>query len=160
MGDAGEDRTRRERNSIAEEILPESAVNLSVAMLVWLFGVLIFLPLASEVDPSGLLLLCDLIILLTFSTFLFRGSRGLKEMLDIASRVLAYKWIKMRGVKESRTKCVERKVKATLYSATIVIVYLLYSPLLVGIHPSVNGIAIILAMLGVLSILLRELTGE
>ncbi|HDJ04601.1 MAG TPA: hypothetical protein ENF85_01245 [Candidatus Bathyarchaeota archaeon] len=101
---------------------------------------------------------CSLIILLGFSFFLFKASRGLRDVLDAASEVLAYKWVRRR--RRSRLEEVERKVRAALYSATIVIFYLLYSPLLAGIHPSINGVTAILIILGVLSILFRGLAGE
>ena len=157
MRNATEGKANLKRDLVVGKILPEIAVNLSAALLIWLFGVLVFIPIALGIDPAGLLLPCSLIILLGFSFFLFRGSRGLRDVLDAASEVLAYKWARRR---RSRLEDVERKVRAALYSATILIFYLLYSPLLAGIHPSINGVAVILVILGVLSILFRGLAGE
>ena len=157
MRNAIEGKANLKRDLVVGEILPEIAVNLSAALLIWLFGVLVFIPIALGIDPAGLLLPCSLIILLGFSFFLFRGLRGLRDVLDAASEVLAYKWARRR---RSRLEEVERKVRAALYSATILIFYLLYSPLLAGIHPSINGVAVILVILGVLSILFRGLAGE
>jgi len=157
MRNATEGKANLKRDLVVGKILPEIAVNLSAALLIWLFGVLVFIPIALGIDPAGLLLPCSLIILLGFSFFLFRGSRGLRDVLDAASEVLAYKWARRR---RSRLEEVERKVRAALYSATILIFYLLYSPLLAGIHPSINGVAVILVILGVLSILFRGLAGE
>jgi len=157
MRNATEGKANLKRDLVVGKILPEIAVNLSAALLIWLFGVLVFIPIALGIDPAGLLLPCSLIILLGFSFFLFRGSRGLRDVLDAASEVLAYKWARRR---RSRLEDVERKVRAALYSATILIFYLLYSPLLAGIHPSINGVAVILVILGVFSILFRVLAGE
>lgn len=158
MRNATEGKANLKRDLVVSKILPEIAVNLSAALLIWLFGVLVFIPIALGIDPARLLLPCSLIILLGFSFFLFRGLRGLRDVLDAASEVLAYKWARRR--RRSRLEEVERKVRAALYSATILIFYLLYSPLLAGIHPSINGVAVILVILGVLSILFRGLAGE
>ncbi|OYT44970.1 hypothetical protein CW711_05265 [Candidatus Bathyarchaeota archaeon] len=158
MRNATEGKANLKRDLVVGKTLPEIAVNLSAALLIWLFGVLVFIPIALGIDPAGLLLPCSLIILLGFSFFLFKASRGLRDVLDAASEVLAYKWVRRR--RRSRLEEVERKVRAALYSATIVIFYLLYSPLLAGIHPSINGVTAILIILGVLSILFRGLAGE
>lgn len=155
MGNAEAAKARTKEAATSKEHIPEMAVNLSVAGLIWLFGVLVFLPMAVRIDPAGLPVLISLIILSFFSFFLIKGLQGLGKVLDMASGVLAYEWTRRRkGKKEKNLKeRTERRIKVALQVATIVIVYLLYSPLLATIHPSINGIAIILSILGILGII-------
>lgn len=153
-----ERRARSKQAKMAREHLPEAAVNLSAAALIWLFGVLVFLPTAERIDTAGLPAIVSLIILFSFSFFLIRGSKGLGVFLDAASDLLAYEWTRRRKKKRAKTleEKTKRGVKATLYGVAIIIVYLLYSPLLVTLHPAINGIAIIVTIFGILWILLQK----
>ncbi len=151
-------RSHSKQSASVKEYLPEIAVNLSTAALTWLFGVLVFLPIAARIDPVGLPMLISLIILSAFSLFLIKGSKGLGNVLNAASDVLAYEWTRRRkGSKEKNLmEKTKMRIKVALRSATIVIIYLLYSPLLVTIHPAINGIAVIITIMGILWTLLKK----
>ena len=124
------------------EALPEVAVDLSTAALIWLFGVLVFLPMAKRIDPIGLPIICSLLILSTFSLFLIRGLRRLANALDRIAEILSQRWSR-RG-KIGR----ERWIKVGLRTATAMTTCLLYLPLLSAIHPSLVGVAVIMTFLG------------
>lgn len=159
--ESDEEGGKRTKTVGAAEVLPEIAVNLSAAVLVWLFGVLVFLPMAIKIDPKGLSLICSLVILLAFSFFLIRGIRGLGKVLDAASYVLTHEFLRWRRMEEGLTERMERmntRFRVTLHVATIIIVYLFYLPLLLTIHPAINGIALILTILGILWTLLKKKT--
>ena len=62
----------------------------------------------------------------------------------------------LRTIEEEKLIWKTRKwVSIALKTATLIIIYLLYSPLLIAIHPSINGIGIIMAMLGIFFIVLK-----
>jgi hypothetical protein len=133
-----------------DEDLPRNIVYLCASVLIWIFGVLVFLPLAEEIDPEGLSILVALLIFSAFSLFLIKGFGGLGQALDVASSILAEKYRRrsgggVEGVEETR-----KRMRIALEVGTLAIVYLLYSPLLSRFHPSINGVALIVTVLGVL----------
>jgi hypothetical protein len=132
-----------------DEDLPRNIVYLCASVLIWIFGVLVFLPLAEEIDPEGLSILVALLIFSAFSLFLIKGFGGLGQALDVASSILAEKYRRRsgggEGVEEAR-----KRMRIALEVGTLAIVYLLYSPLLSRFHPSINGVALIITVLAVL----------
>lgn len=136
-----------------DEDLPQTVVYLSTSALVWLFGVLVFLPLAEEIGEGGLSLLVALFIFAACSIFLIKGARGLGQALNIATRIATEKYTQARVVKSPKNT--RKRIKIALEIGTVVIIYLIYSPLLSRFHPAINGVALIITALGVLWMLLK-----
>ena len=136
-----------------DEDLPQTVVYLSASALVWLFGVLVFLPLAEEIGQRELSLLVALFIFTACSFFLIKGARGLGQSLNIATRIATEKYAQARAVKSPKKTW--KRMKITLEAGTIAIIYLIYSPLLSRFHPAINGVALIITALGVLWTLLK-----
>ena len=132
----------------------DSVVSLSTVVLVWLFGVLVFLPLAEDIDPDGLPILVSLMVFVAFTVFLVRGLKGFSNLIDTASDIIVEELVHRK--KMDRTQRTRKRIKTALESSSIVVIYLLYSPVLTGIHPSVNGIGIVITLLGIGWILLRN----
>ena len=145
---------KREKNAPKLDDLSENVENLTAVALIWLFGVLVFLPIAEGIDPTRLPIPTSLMIFLALTFFLLRGLKRLGDFLDVASELLAKEWLRRRkeGWDLKKTKS---RLRVLLEAATILAVYLLYSPLLTRIHPSINGIAIIITLLGILLTLFR-----
>ncbi len=139
---------------VDDEDLPQTVVYLSTSALIWLFGVLVFLPLAEEISQGELSLLIALFIFTACSIFLIKGARGLGQALNIATRVITEKYKQARGVKSPKNT--RKRMKTALEVGTIAIVYLIYSPLLSRFHPAISGVGLIIAALGVLWTLLRR----
>ena len=132
--------------SIAREHLPSTLINLSTAVLIWLFGVLVFLPAAYRIAPRELPLACGLILLVGFSIFVFKAFGGLRLLLESTPDVLAYEYIRRRKAKIP----VERLttvVRCIIYVVAALILYALYSPFLVAIHPSLSGLVLVTIVL-------------
>lgn len=127
-------------------------VNLTIAALIWLFGVLVFLPLAKDINPKNLPILITLTVFLAFSIFLIRGLKGLSSILDVASKSIASELNKKGKLADIK----EERIRMILETASLVLIYMLYSPLLSSIHPSINGIAIILTLLAVLWTVIKK----
>jgi hypothetical protein len=137
-----EKETREKLIAVARDRLPSTLSNIFTALLIWLFGVLVFLPAAYSISPRGLPLLCSLIILVGFSIFVFRSFDCLRPLLNSTSDFLAYVYIRRRESKVhvERLKTASRSVS---YVITALILYLMYSPFLVAIHPALNGLVLI-----------------
>lgn len=142
----GEREVRDKLISIAREQLPNSLINVSTAMLIWLFGVLVFLPAAHLITPRELPLACSLILLITFSIFVFRAFGGLRLLLKATSDVLAYEYARRMKTKIpiERLRIV---VGCLMFVAAILVLFALYSPFLVAIHPSLSGLVLITIVL-------------
>ncbi len=136
-----------------DEQLPDTMVYLSASALIWLFGVLVFLPLAEEIDREGLSLLVALFIFSACSLFLIKGARGLGQALEVATRIITEKYTQARGVRS--LKKTRKRMKVALEAGAIAIFYLIYSPLLSRFHPAINGVALIITGLGIFWTLLK-----
>ena len=141
--------------SIAREHLPSTLVKLFTAVLIWLFGALVFLPAAYRIVPVGLPLACGLILLIGFSIFVFKAFGGLRLLLESTSDVLAYEYMRRRKVKIpiERLKTV---VRCIIYVVAALILYALYSPFLAAIHPSLSGLMLVLIVLWIFWMLFKS----
>ncbi|MFQ6081560.1 MAG: hypothetical protein ACE5OW_07830 [Candidatus Bathyarchaeia archaeon] len=146
--------------SAVREHLPSTMINLSTAALLWLFGALVFLPAASRITPEVLPLACALILLVAFSIFIFKASGGLRRLLGAASDVLAYEYVRWRKGTEIPVERLRVAVRCIVYVVAVLIVYLLYLPFLVAIHPSLAGLALIPIVLWVFLMLFRAVTAQ
>jgi len=146
--------TRDKLISIAREHLPSTLINLSAAVLIWLFGALVFLPAAYMIAPRGLPLACALILLIGFSIFVFKAFGGLRLLLESTSDILAYEYIRRRKAKIpiERLKTV---VRCVIYVVAVLILYALYSPFLAAIHPSLSGLVLITIVLWIFWMLFK-----
>ena len=142
----GEKEARDKLSIIAREQLPNTLINISTAVLIWLFGALVFLPAAYRIAPGGLPLACGVILLVGFSIFVFKAFTGLRPLLESASDVLAYEYTRWRKAKFplQRLKTV---VQCLIYVVVALILYALYSPFLATIHPSLGGLVLITVIL-------------
>lgn len=132
--------------SIAREHLPSTVINLFTAVLIWLFGVLVFLPAAYTIAPRELPIACGLILLVGFSIFVFKAFSGLRLLLESAPDVLAYEYIRRRKTKIPVER-LRTMVRCIIYVVAALILYALYSPFLATIHPSLSGLALVTIVL-------------
>jgi hypothetical protein len=140
--------------SIAREHLPSTLINLSTALLIWLFGVLVFLPAAYRIAPRELPLACGLILLVGFSIFVFKAFGGLRLLLESTPDVLAYEYIRRRKTKIPIER-LRTLVKCIIYVVAALILYALYSPFLATIHPSLSGLVLVTIVLWILWMLFK-----
>ena len=133
--------------SVSREHLPVTLMDIFIALLIWLFGVLVFLPAAYQITPRGVPLAISIIVLIGFSVFVIRAiNSGLIVILDSTSNVLAYKYNRWKNPKLSIEK-LKDTFKNVVYVVAALILYLLYSPFLLTIHPSLNGLVLITVIL-------------
>ena len=130
---------------------PATLRDLLAALLVWLFGVLIFMPLANSLNwQTGLL--CSLVIFTAFTVFMYRAALGCKRIIDAFSFLPAKKYCSKWGINQEDALTLFRY---TFYIALALIVYALYFPFLTGFHFAVSGIVLIVVLIWIFFLALR-----
>ena len=124
--------------------------NLSSALLIWLFAVLVFIPIAGSINRETEFL-CNLIFFLVFTFLVARSFLGLKKMVDSFSMLLAKKYGLKRGWRVENLAAVFRR---SSYMVLMMVFYLLYHPFLTRFHPSINGMVFILVLLSIFFLLI------
>lgn len=158
MREEGEAEARTKLVATVRKHLPGTSIDFSTAGLIWLFGVLVYLPLAHRIEPIGFPLICGLTLLIGFSFFVFRGFGGLRRLLDATSDVLAYDYRRRRKKAKVSMEGLSAGVRCAIYVIAVLIIYALYSPLLAAIHPSLSGLTLIPIILWIFWMLFRAVT--
>ena len=112
------------------------------AFLIWLFGVLVFIPISNSLG-SEVKLLCTLIIFIAFTAVISQTFVKLKRLIDTFSIVPAQKYFIKRGWNTENGVEVSKQV---FYSIFAIVLFLFYFPLLMNLHPALSGIALILTI--------------
>ncbi|MCW4009850.1 MAG: hypothetical protein NWF05_04435 [Candidatus Bathyarchaeota archaeon] len=120
----------------------KTAQSLLSALLIWIFGVLLFLPMAAALG-SSVGLLCTVLILAGFTICISKAVGGFKKLIDAFAAIPARKYLVKRGWIREDGNVVSKQV---LYSIFVVILYLLYYPLLVNVNPAVSGSLLIIVV--------------
>jgi hypothetical protein len=150
-----EKEAREKLQSVTKEHLPNVVTNLFVAFLIWLFGVLVFLPAANQILPQRIPLAVSLVILIGFTIFVVRAiSNGLPSLMNSASNVMAYDYKNWKKTQFSIEK-LQPTIKSIFVAVVLLTLYLLYSPLLITVHPSLNGLVLIPIVLWILWMTLK-----
>lgn len=123
------------------------------ALLIWLFAVLVFIPLAHLLNRQAEIF-CTLIFFVAFTLLTLRAIPGLKKLIDAFSFFPARKCGLKKGLSHENSVLLFRHL---FYIVLIVIFYLLYFPFLANFHPSISGIVLILALIWIFFLILRLL---
>lgn len=134
----------------------DAVVYLTASLLIWLFGALVFMPMASRIEPTRTPVICSLIILIPFSISLVKGYSGLGGLLDAAAEALTQEWMKSKAERRGSMEETRRRFRLLLELVALLVIFLLYSPLLSAIHPSLTGIAAIITLLAALCRSIRK----
>lgn len=128
--------------------------NFLAALLIWLFGVLVFIPLANSLNwQTGLL--CSLIVFVAFTIFMYRATLGFKKFIDVFSFFPARKYGSRWGIDQEHALTLFRY---TFYIIFALIVYALYFPFLTSLHFAVSGIVLIVILIWIFFSALRILS--
>ena len=132
---------------------PVTFHSLLAALIIWLFGVLVFIPIASSINWQTELL-CSLIIFMAFTIFMCRAVPNLKKLIDAFSVFPARKYGLKRGMRYENSITLFRN---SLYIISSLVIYALYFPLLMNVHPAISGIVSILILIWILFLTLEIL---
>lgn len=128
--------------------------NLLAALLVWLFGNLVFIPLATTLNWQTKAF-CSLTFFIAFTLLVLRALPSLKRLIDTFSIFPARKYGIKKKLSYENSLILFRHV---LYIISIIVIYLLYFPFLTNFHPSISGIVLILMLIWIFFLTLRILT--
>jgi hypothetical protein len=123
------------------------------AALIWLFGVLVFIPTAAEIGANAELVV-TLIILAAFTTLDLKALPGTKNLIDAFAVFPARKYLVKKGIPKENAVAASKQL---LYIAAIIIGYLLYFPFLARLHPALNGIALILVVITIFLLTIKTM---
>jgi hypothetical protein len=124
---------------------------LLTALLIWLFGVLVFIPLAESLNWQTRVLV-SLTFLMAFSLMLFKTIPGVKRLVDAFSLFPAKKYGIAKGFSYENAVTLFRYA---IYIVCSLILYGLYLPFLVSFHPAISGMTLILVLTLMFFLLLR-----
>jgi len=132
----------------------KSVHDLLAAFLIWLFGNLVFIPLASSLNWQTRAF-CSLIFFIAFTILVVKTLPNLKKLIDAFSIFPARKYGVKKGLSYEDSLVLFRYIS---YIISALILYLLYFPFLTNFHPSISGIVLILLLIWIFFLTLRILT--
>lgn len=124
---------------------------LLTALLIWLFGVLVFIPLAESLSWQ-VRMFVSLSFFLAFSFMICKITPGVKRLVDAFSLFPAKKYGVARGLSYENAVTLFRYAT---YIVASLILYALYFPFLINLHPAISGITLILVFVLAFFLLLR-----
>ena len=131
----------------------EFAVNLTYAIIIWLFSVTVFLPLARVYAPrlySALAILLTLV--LAYPTI--KALRHSGPIVEYFSAKIS-SWINdRRSIEKDGQAITLSRTMALLKATLLLLLYLAYRPLLSAVNPALAGLALVFIILGILKIVL------
>ncbi|MDY6865578.1 MAG: hypothetical protein SVY15_06385 [Halobacteriota archaeon] len=152
------DNIREESRKEMADSIPKIAVNLGLAFLIWLFGVLVFLPLSrSLTDPTlmGLIGLDKIVSAIMLVVLIVILLRILKEVKDVTDAFAGYAtlWLSGEEASEERIHKYRTAFRGIGYIIVAIIAYLFFLPFIAGIFRALAGLILIVLVLVVIAIL-------
>ena len=129
----------------------EMLTSMLAALLVWLFGVLVFIPLAESLNWQTRVLV-SVLFFFAFSVLIIKTLPGLKRLIDVSAYLLARKYSVIKGLHRENALAIFKHLLCIIYSLAF---YGLYFPFLTSFHPAVNGIALIAVLILIFLLLLK-----
>jgi hypothetical protein len=120
-----------------------SAFYIVSAFVIYLFGVLVFLPLGKRVGLEGIKTIVSSLFLLVVALFLVKGYPFLKAVLKIVAVKGGDWWLRRKGLDDSKSLEVLKSGHLWISIVGLFLVYFMLSPLLYSIHPALNGLVLI-----------------
>jgi len=124
---------------------------LLAALLTWLFGVLVFIPIANSINRlAGFF--CSLIVFVAFTVLLCASLPSFKKTVDALSTLPGRKYGSRLKIKEEDSITLFKNIAYLVFT---LILYGFYLPLLTNVHPAFSGIVLILVLIWVLFLVIR-----
>ncbi len=124
---------------------PKIILNICVAVLIWLFGNMIFIPISQGifVYEYAVTSIISLITLVTLAGLMVSIVYELRRIANAAAGILAYEVGKRGEVSVEEVSHYRTALTGLLYVSIISIMFLFFSTNLSLIHPALTGIALI-----------------
>ena len=135
---------------------PKVVINALIAILIWVFGRYVFIPIASEFVLFGIPLpqLISLIVLVALAIIVFSTIRGVLSIIDSVSLILAYSIGARPGATEEEYASYRRGLRSIFYVLVAALVFLLFKDYLNMFHPLLSAVVLLgLAVWAVLTLM-------
>ncbi len=134
------------------EDAPRSLIKFTVALLVWLLWVLIYLPISNTIDASGNTpFTLGLIVLSAFSILIYDGLKRYSSTIELLSSLLAKKYGGLEQGYESSKLLFKNMIRVI----SSIVLAVLYWPILSPIHPALYGIFLFTMILWIIYLLIK-----
>jgi hypothetical protein len=132
------------------------AVDMTFALLVWLFSVFVFLPLGDLYVSPELYSLLAFIFLVVFGYYFISALRSSNPLFEYVSNRVTSWYMGWRGIDDNEKPVIWGRVKKSLKICFILVAYLGFRPLLWVINPVFAGVAFIIVLIQVFRILTNK----
>ena len=131
--------------TLIREAAPKLVLNIGVAILIWLFGNLVFIPISEGIFIRQYVVarIIGLITLAALVGLVLAIVYELRRMADAAAGILAYEVGRRGEVSVDEVSHYRTAIIGILYVVLVSMVFLLFSKNLSMIHPALTGIALI-----------------
>lgn len=132
------------RVKVREDEGASTALYLVAASIIYLFGVLVFLPLVKSVGWEISEIVVAAIFVVVVAVFLYRGLPFVDMVSHYLARRLGGWWIKRKELDESKSENVQDSMYLVVIIGALFLLWVLSSPFLYSIHPALNGLFLLL----------------
>ncbi|XRO74718.1 hypothetical protein ACO3TA_04820 [Methanocaldococcus sp. 28A] len=135
-----------------KENIPQIIIRLVIAGLIWLFGVLVFIPIADMLGNPylfGLTALKPIISAIVFIALVYIFLKIVKdfgELMDGVADIIASK-ISGERTTADKLKRYRRGLRGLAYLIVAIIAYLFFLPIMAGMSPVIAGIVLIILVI-------------
>jgi len=126
---------------------PKTVIFLGAAFLVWIFGITLLIPLGQgvtiyDIEVSRII---NLLIIFTILFFIFVTFREVRVLASAIAGFVTYYIGNHRNVVDmTRVTKLERTFKSLSYVILLSLIFLMFRPVLDGVHPALAGIFLII----------------
>ena len=143
-----EEEVRIESKREIYDSLPKLAVYVSIAILIYLFAILVFIPLGHGFDIAGVstATAISVIAIIAILILLWRSSREIKDLCDAIGGLIAVN-VGREGASDDEVAHYRKAVKGIVYVFAVIIAFLFIGSLLTEISGGFAGILLIVIFL-------------
>ena len=141
--------TKQENREAIADTLPKIVLDLSAAVLIWLFGKLVFLPIAEGINFFGYPLpeLLNFIILVALVVIVFKSIVDVRKLIDgvagYASMIIGADY----DVTEQEVNNYKTAFGGLFDVIIVSLAYMLFVDYFSGIHPAIAGVTLLALVL-------------
>jgi len=131
--------------TLIREAAPKLVLNIAVAVLIWLFGNLVFIPISRGIfiREYAVTQVISLITLVSIAGLIVAVVYEARQMADAGAGILAYEVGRRGEVSVEEASHYRTALRGLLYVGIVSIAFLFFSANLSAIHPALAGIALI-----------------
>jgi uncharacterized membrane protein len=139
------DKVRKESKATLMSALPSITVGVIAAILLWLFGNLIFIPIAEGIEWFGYPLpqILTFIILIALAAFILKILVDVRKAIDALAGLAAVEIGAPTDVTTTEIEHYKTAMRGIFYIVIVSLAFLLFADYLARIHPALSGVVLV-----------------